>query len=148
MAAVAWPAPQPGLVIRYAYPWHGEAGAGQEEGLKDRPCTVVVAVRADGNRTRVYVLPITHSAPAQDDNAIEIPAPVKARLAPDGERSRIVLSEANIFTWPGPDLRCLPGKGPETSTYGFLPPTSFRVVRDRFVAAHRAGKAELVGRTE
>jgi hypothetical protein len=35
--------PQPGEVIRYAYLWWHEARRGQEEGLKDRPCSVVVA---------------------------------------------------------------------------------------------------------
>jgi hypothetical protein len=93
-------------------------------------------------------LPITHSPPAADAAAIEIPAPVKARLGLDGESSWVVVSEANVFAWPGPDLRFLSGKGPESSAYGFLPPGFFRVVRDRFLAADREKKAALVVRTE
>jgi hypothetical protein len=145
---VSWPAPQPGLVIRYSYLWHREALTGQEEGLKDRPCAVVIACRDDEGRTRVYALPITHSPPVADVAAIEIPAPVKARLGLDGERSWVVVTEANVFAWPGPDLLFLPEKGPESSVYGFLPPGFFRVVRDRFLAADREKKAALIGRTE
>jgi hypothetical protein len=58
-----------------------------------------------------------------------------------------MVSEANVFTWPGPDLRFLPGQGPESSAYGFLPPGFFRIVRDRFLAG-REQKAILVARTE
>jgi len=145
---VTWPTPQPGLVIRYSYLWHREALTGQEEGIKDRPCAVVIAYRDDEGRTRVYALPITHSPPAADAAAIEIPAPVKGRLGLDGERSWVVVSEANVFVWPGPDLQFLPGKGPESSAYGFLPPGFFRVVRDRFLAADREKKAAFIVRTE
>ena len=116
--------------------------------MKDRPCAVVLAFQDDDARTRVYVLPITHAAPVAGTDAIEIPAPVKTRLGLDGERSWISVDEANMFHWPGPDLRFLPGKGPESAAYGFLPPGFFRVVRDRFLAADRAKKAALVTRTE
>jgi hypothetical protein len=145
---VSWPVPQPGLVIRYSYLWHREAQAGQEEGVKDRPCAVVVAFQDEGGQTRVYALPITHSPPARGEEAIEIPATVKARLGLDGERSWVTVSEANVFTWPGPDLRFLPGKGPESAAFGFLSPGFFRVVRDRFLAADREERATLVARTE
>jgi hypothetical protein len=73
---------------------------------------------------------------------------VKARLGLDGERSWVVVSEANVFAWPGPDLRFIPGKAPDSAAYGFLPPGLFRVVRDRFLAVDRQRKAALVTRTE
>jgi hypothetical protein len=145
---LSWPAPRPGLVIGYSYLGHSEAQTGQEEGTKDRPCAVVIAFQDEGRRTRVYALPITHSPPAAGEEAIEIPTVVKARLGLDGEQSWVVVSEANVFAWPGPDLRFLPGRGPESSVYGFLPPGFFRVVRDRFLAADRNRKAALVTRTE
>ncbi len=145
---MSWPRPQPGLVIRYSYLWHREALAGREEGVKDRPCAVILAFQDEDGRTRVYALPITHSAPASGEDAVEIPAVVKARLGLDGARSWVVVDEADLFHWPGPDLRFLPGKGPESAVYGFLPPAFFRVVRDRFLAADRAKKAVLVARTE
>lgn len=148
MAAVSWPVPQPGLVIRYSYLWRREYLKGQEEGVKDRPCAVILAYQDNDGATRVIALPITHTPPASGEPAIEIPAPVKTRLGLDGERSWIVVSEANIFAWPGPDLRFLPGKGTESTVYGFLPPAFFRVVRDRFLAVNREKKDVLVKRTE
>lgn len=61
---MAIPTPEAGLVISYAYLWHREHQAGQEEGRKDRPSVIVLAVeRADDATTAVTVLPITHNAP-------------------------------------------------------------------------------------
>lgn len=37
------PAPVPGLVIRYSYLWLEEHRQGREEGVKDRPCAIVLA---------------------------------------------------------------------------------------------------------
>jgi hypothetical protein len=135
-------------VIRYSYLWHREATTGQEEGSKDRPCAVVVALLDEAKRRRVYVLPITHSQPAASERAIEIPRPVKLRLGLDGQRSWVVVTEVNQFYWPGPDLRLLPGRGPESSVYGYLPPRFLRVVRDAFLATDRDRKLALVARTE
>ncbi len=145
---MSWPTPEPGLVIRYAYLWRREALAGKDEGAKDRPCAVVLAHQDAEGETRVYVLPVTHSAAAADSDAVEIPIPVKRRLGLDEDRSWIIVSEANAFTWPGPDLRLVPGKGPESAAYGFLPPALFTVVRDRFLERARRRQAGLVGRTE
>ena len=57
------PNPEPGLVISYAYLWHHEHQAGREEGQKDRPSVIDLAIvrEADGAIV-VTVLPITHSA--------------------------------------------------------------------------------------
>jgi hypothetical protein len=144
---VTWPTPQPGLVLRYSYLWSQEAAAGREEGVKDRPCAVVLTVRR-GEVDLVYVLPITHSPPANPDDAIEIPSVTKARLKLDSERSWVVLTEANAFGWPGPDLRFTPGAGPESVVYGLLPPAFFRSVRTRFAAHIRAGRARVTKRSE
>jgi len=121
---------------------------GQEEGQKDRPCAVVVALADKDGGTGVYALAITHSAPTEGQGAIEIPQPVKARLGLDGERSWIVVDEANVFSWPGPYLRFVPGKGAESAAYGFLPPGFFRLLRDHFLESARAQKSALVARTE
>ena len=60
-----WPEPEPGLVIRYSYLWDREARAGREEGVKDRPCAVVMTVTPDtAADRRVYVLP-DHALGAQ-----------------------------------------------------------------------------------
>lgn len=126
------PAPHAGLVIRYAYLWKREYEQGREEGSKDRPCAIVMAVTDDDGEAQVLVLPITHSLPYGDTEAIEIPPATKQRLGLDGERSWIVISEANEFIWPGPDLRPAPG-GDGSVVYGVLPPRFFAYVRDRFL---------------
>ena len=82
------PEPERGLVIRYSYLWHSEAREGREEGIKDRPCAIVIAVKRDedGER-RVMVVPITHAPPENQGNAVEVPADIgRAHLAL-GERS-------------------------------------------------------------
>ena len=145
---MSWPDPRPGLVIRYAYLWSHEAAEGREEGAKDRPCAVLLAVRTIEGEPLVYVLPITHAPPASPADALEIPAPTKRRLGLDSERSWICLTEANSFIWPGPDLRFQPGEGPESAAYGMLPPELFRQVRERFRATVLARRNTLVKRTE
>jgi hypothetical protein len=51
------PEPVPGLVIRYAYLWLDEHRQGLEEGVKDRPCAVIlVTEEADWDRL-ITVLP-------------------------------------------------------------------------------------------
>jgi len=75
---MALPEPLPGLVIRYSYLWHDEILEGRDEGQKDRPCAIIAAIRAEDNgETRVLVLPVTHTPPADPDLAIEIPPRVR-----------------------------------------------------------------------
>jgi hypothetical protein len=99
---VRFPEPHPGLVIRYSYLWKREQDEGLEDGSKDRPCAIVLSVLDEDEEREVLVLPITHTAPGNPDDAIEIPAPTKNRLGLDAGRSWIVITEANEFVWPGP----------------------------------------------
>jgi hypothetical protein len=139
------PAPEPGLVISYAYLWHREHEAGREEGRKDRPSVIVLAVERPANdATLVVVLAITHAAPADPAAAVEIPAAVKRHLGLDDEPSWIVVAEGNEFVWPGYDLRKI-GRG-DRYDYGFLPPRFFKQVVEAFVAWHRAHKTQLTSR--
>lgn len=144
---MSWPTPAPGLVIRYAYLWKREHERGQEEGVKDRPCAIVVALIDAAGDPVVTVLPITHTPPRHPTEAVEIPAATKRRLGLDVAPSWIVLTEGNEFVWPGPDLRPIPGRGAESVALGFLPPGLFRVVRDRFLAIDRLHKTGVVPRT-
>lgn len=57
------PNPVPGLVIRYSYLWASERAGGQQEGVKDRPCAVVLVTEDDVGERVVTVLPFTHSTP-------------------------------------------------------------------------------------
>lgn len=139
------PTPEPGLVVSYAYLWHRESRVGQEEGRKDRPSVIVLAVeRAGDDAIIVTVLPITHAAPADAASAVEIPPPVKRYLGLDEARSWIVVSEGNEFLWPGYDLRKLPDS--DRYDFGFLPPRLFERVLKAFVAWHRRGKRRIASR--
>jgi hypothetical protein len=140
---VSWPVPRPGLVIRYSYLWESEARAGREEGVKDRPCAIILVILREGEHPIVRVLPVTHAAPAD----LEIPLATKQRLGLDSERSWVVLSEANDFIWPGPDLRPVVSGDPSTVVYGMLPPGFMAVLRERLVQRRRA-KLAITGRTE
>jgi hypothetical protein len=145
---VAFPAPAAGLVIRYSYLWLEEHKRGREEGVKDRPCAVIlVAVDQDGDHV-VTVLPISHAPPTDPDLAVEIPALVKRRLNLDEDRSWVVLTEANRFIWPGPDLRPATRGVAESVVYGPLPFALFEEIRTKFVAALRARRAGVVRRSE
>jgi hypothetical protein len=139
------PAPEPGLVISYSYLWHHEHGAGREEGRKDRPSVVVLAVeRPASNAPVVVVLPITHAPPADAASAVEIPTVVRSHLGLDGERSWIVVAEGNEFVWPGYDLRKI--RRSDRYDYGFLPPRFFSQVVEAFINWHRARKTRLTSR--
>lgn len=144
-----FPTPVPGLVIRYSYLWRTEALRGQEEGVKDRPCAVILVTEdADEDGPVVTVLPVTHSPPSNPETAIEIPAATKARLGLDSERSWIILTEANRFVWPGPDLRPARANDPTSVAFGLLPYRLAETVRQRFLALLNARRAAAVARTE
>jgi hypothetical protein len=129
-----FPQPLPGQVISYAYLWQTEHQRGQEEGLKDRPCSVILVVTNEVGNEIVTVLPITHTPPSNPDLAIEIPPVTKRRLGLDDARSWVVLTEANRFIWPGPDLRPT-RRGEATSVlYGELPGSLLVKISDGFLA--------------
>jgi hypothetical protein len=91
---MALPEPQGGLVISYSYLWRHERAAGQVEGVKSRPCAIVLAVRREGESGLIVtVAPITHSPLHDPTDAIEIPERVKRHLGLDGERSWIILDD-------------------------------------------------------
>jgi hypothetical protein len=115
------PEPVPGLVVRYRYLWHDEAEVGRDEGRKDRPCAVVIALKDRLGRKQVVVAPITHSKPSKDPFAIHLDRRIKIRLGLDDEPSWIITNDLNVFEWPGPDLgRFQPGSS-EKFEYGNLP---------------------------
>lgn len=145
---MTFPAPQPGLVIRYSYLWENEARQGREEGVKDRPCAVILVLRNEDGEALVRVLPVTHSAPADGAGALEIPLATKHRLGLDSERSWVVLDEANDFIWPGPDLRPAVTGDPASAIHGMLAPGFMKVLRERLFLRRRALLARVVKRTQ
>ncbi len=133
------PTPEAGLVINYAYLWRRERLIGQDEGRKDRPSVIVLAVeRGAEGASMVTVLPITHRAPEQPGEAVEIPLPVKRHLGLDDSTSWIVVTEGNTFVWPGYDLRTRVRR--DSYDYGFLPPRLFDQVLAAFLKLHPTGR--------
>lgn len=132
---MAFPTPVPGLVIRYSYLWASEQARGREEGIKDRPCAIVLVAAEETGKTVVTVLPITHSEPADKRLAVEIPHATKRRLRLDDARSWVVLTEANRFIWPGHDLRPLIAGNSSSIAHGLLPYTLFEDIRLKFIQA-------------
>jgi hypothetical protein len=145
---VTWPVPHAGLVIRYSYLWEREARQGREEGVKDRPCAIVLVLLRQGEHPIVRVLPVTHAAPADAADALEIPRATKERLGLDSDRSWVVLTEANDFIWPGPDLRPAVNGDPSSVAYGVLPPGFMRVLRERLLQRWREKRVAVTKRTE
>jgi hypothetical protein len=145
---VALPIPEPGLVISYSYLWRSEYEQGQEEGTKDRPCAIVLMTHDDEGDITVTVVPVTHTPPANVDDAVEIPMPTKRRLGLDDVPSWIVVTEINRFIWPGPDLRPVSRGKPDRFEYGLLPPELFRRVKERLAACVASRRLKAVRRTE
>lgn len=142
-----FPQPLPGQVISYAYLWQTEHQRGQEEGLKDRPCAVILVITNEDDNEMVTVLPITHTPSSNPDLAVEIPSTTKRRLGLDDARSWVALTEANRFTWPGPDLRPMRRDEAASVLYGELPGSLLVKIRDGFLAALKKHKA-IVSRSE
>jgi antitoxin component of MazEF toxin-antitoxin module len=142
---MAIPTPESGLIISYAYVWDHEAQSRQEEGRKDRPCVIALAVeRQQDGETLVTVLPVTHRPPKDAAAAVEIPRAVKKHLGLDDERSWVVVSEGDQFVWPGYDLRKV--RSTDRYDYGYLPPRFFNEILAAFWAWHRAHKVMMTPR--
>jgi len=140
------PVPKPGLVIRYSFLWSSEQAQGVVEGVKDRPCAIVVAARHDlSGNIQTIVAPITHRPPGDPAASIEIPPRTCTNLGLDSGRHWLRLDELNRFAWPGYDLRPIPGK-PGQYAYGMLPPGLFRQLRDGILARQKARTARPVSR--
>jgi len=71
------------LVIRYSYLWTEDHARGQEEGVKDRPCAVILVTAGEAGEQVVTALPITRTPPLNLRLAVEIPHMVKRRLGLD-----------------------------------------------------------------
>jgi PemK-like, MazF-like toxin of type II toxin-antitoxin system len=145
---VALPLPHPGRVISYAYLWAREHDDGRETGIKDRPCVIVLDRQLREGVMIVTVAAVTHSAPSDPAEAIEVPAAIKSHLRLDSQRSWIVLTEVNSFVWPGPDLSVIPRSSPPRFDYGVLPPRFFRKVRDEMISLIKARRVQIVSRSQ
>lgn len=143
---MSFPAPRPGLVIRYSFLWSHEQGAGADEAAKDRPCAIVVAApTSETGAIRTIVAPITHRPPDEPLDSIEIPASVCSRLGLDAGRHWLRLDELNRFVWPGFDLRPIPGRAGQFA-YGMLPSGLFEQLRQGILSRQQARRGRLQSR--
>lgn len=138
------PEPEPGLVVRYDYLWAREAAVGRQQD-KDRPACLIAASDPSVRPRFVVLLPITHTPPAPDVVGIEIPDAVRRHLGLDHERSWVILSEHNVDEWPSAGLSRLPGSR-EAFSYGFIPPSLFRRIKDAFLVLSQAKRTRGVRR--
>ena len=137
---MALPEPEAGLVISYSYLWSNESRQGKVEGLKNRPCAIVLVVENDNLGNKVTVAPITHSEPFDLNAALEIPPKLKAHLRLDTERSWIILNDFNEFIWPGYDLRPIAGQS-GCYEYGFLPPVFLKQIINKILDLRSQSKS-------
>ena len=127
-----YPAPTPGLVIRYSYLWKRESERGQVEGQKHRPCAIVVCVEPSEGEQIVTVAPITRKRPANPAQAIELTAATRRRLGLGSQPNWIMITEVNSFCWPGPDIR---PNAQGAYAYGELPAIVFQALVKKILAA-------------
>ena len=141
------PAPRPGLVICYSYLWATNTGKAskrpEEPAMRHYRRPAIIE-----GREVVTVVPVTHTPPTDPDDAVEIPAALKAHLGLDDLPSWIVVTETNDFLWPGPDLWPLPGTKPNRYDYGMLPPRFFTHIRDKILQSHLRRRLNRVQRSE
>lgn len=135
------PNPSVGTVIRYSYLWEREHGQGAEEGRKDRPCAIVVM----STDAKCYVCPITHTSPDPElgQIAIEIPKSVNDHLGLDDDQSWVIVSEMNVFRWPGPDVRPMER---EEGAYGRVPYRLREIIRDAVYQCQNERTLRLIDR--
>ena len=140
------PQPHPGLVIGYSYLWRAEHLRGEEGGRKDRPCAIIAVRQIVEDKVLVMVFPVTHTAPKNGDDGVEIPLALKKHLGLDDARSWVAVSEVNQFIWPGPDLRPVAGKT-DRFDYGVVPPGFLRKLQEAFFARLQKRSLSVVQRT-
>ena len=92
--------PRPGLVIRYDFLWKEEQRSGREQGVKDRPCAIILVSRErdDGSR-EVVLCPLSHAPPRAGESAVEVPSKVARHLGLDDQRSWIKTHQVNTLVW-------------------------------------------------
>ena len=139
--------PAVGDVIRYAYLWSHESGAGREEGTKDRPAAIVALLRGDDGRDEAVVFPITSSPPPDATAGVEIPAATRDRLGLQDGPCWVIVTEVNIFVWPGPDLR-RPENANDGFVYGSLPHALMLRIKQSFAAWRARGRVRAIRRSE
>lgn len=146
------PKPPVGWLIAYEYVWASQFKA-RDEGEKTYPVAIVAASYDLGPFCVAYVLAISHSPPRPGDRALEVPPKLKRHLGLDDAPSWIYTDQANVFAWPGPDLRPADRLSSRphavgTCVIGQLPTDWFKSVTAHFAQSRRLGRLKLRPRGE
>ena len=132
---MAFPTPQPGLVIGYDCLFREQADAGQDNAPKPHPAAIILVVR-QGDQVRVSLLAISHAPPRPGEERFRLKLTTAEcrEIGLDGRDHWINLRDINAFDWPGYDLvRSAPGGG---FVYGRMGKGTFaRVVEEVKAAA-------------
>ncbi|HZZ88566.1 MAG TPA: hypothetical protein VFE13_09565 [Caulobacteraceae bacterium] len=103
---------------------------------------MVATSRKPDGTIRVIVAPITHRQPDDSDASTELPNATCRALRLDAGRHWLRFEELNSFSWPGFDLRPIPGRGGEVA-YGMLPQSVFEVLRKGILLRQASRKVRL-----
>ncbi|GLS17784.1 hypothetical protein GCM10007874_07990 [Labrys miyagiensis] len=95
------PAPKSGDVWRYDYLWRWQHDAGETEGRKSRPVSLVAVVIDKDGKTNLFILPITSSPPSSDRLALEVPEIERRRAGLNDMPLWIILDEYNHDLFEG-----------------------------------------------
>lgn len=91
---------QNGTLVHYQFLWSHEANRGQEEGVKRRPCAIILR-SPNPHSDRIFLIPVTTKEPEVNTPALEIPELEARRMGlADPIRRWIVLNEINVDEIP------------------------------------------------
>ena len=142
---MTFPAPVPGLVIRYSFLWSREARTGATEGRKDRPCAIVVAIPKDEYRRHEGCRRSGNAQRSSGSNDLSTASGgSQNRFGAQSNSSWVCLDELNVFSWPGYDLRVI--SGTDRIDYGHLPKSLFEAIRRGVLDLHRARRTKQIVR--
>ena len=89
------PLPKTGDVWRYDYLWRRQFEAGESEGRKAHPVSLIAVMTDRDGKTNLFILPITSSSPPPDRLALEVPEIERRRAGPDDMPLWVILDEYN-----------------------------------------------------
>ncbi len=112
--------PSVGDILNYRYLWYAESQKGQIEGTKPRPALVIALLEIDSGPLKVFLLPITHTAPTHPARGYLLPLATAQAAGLDGEENYVVYSELNSFNWRGYDIEKILFSSPPTEFFGKL----------------------------
>lgn len=89
--------PHAGYVLRYPYLWARQAGQGETEGRKSRPCAVILALRSANGQIELRLCAITTQPPQKGTHAVEVPEIERRRAGLDGSVALwVIVDEHNV----------------------------------------------------